>query len=79
MVNGKAETVADVPSGQCCVVSQLRGGDEFNHRMVIMGFTPGTDVTVIQNYGRGPIIVSVRNTRIALGRGEAHKVLVETV
>jgi Fe2+ transport system protein FeoA len=31
---------------------------------------------MVQNYGNGPLIVLVRDTRIALGRGEAHKVLV---
>lgn len=29
---------------------------------------------MIQNFGRGPIIVLVRGTRIALGRGEAERV-----
>jgi len=31
---------------------------------------------VIQNFGHGPIIVLVRSTRVALGRGEAMKVQV---
>jgi Fe2+ transport system protein FeoA len=34
---------------------------------------------VIQNYGHGPIIVNLRDTRVALGRGEAGKILVEPV
>lgn len=44
--------------------------------MLTLGFTPGTRVTVIQNYGHGPLIVRVRDTRVALGRGEAEKILV---
>jgi ferrous iron transport protein A len=42
-----------------------------------LGFTPGAEITVIQNYGRGPILVEVRQTRVALGRGEATKIVVE--
>ena len=42
-----------------------------------MGFTPGARLRVIQNRGRGPLIVAVRDTRVALGRGEAEKILVE--
>jgi len=34
---------------------------------------------MIQNFGHGPLIVNIRDTRIALGRGEAMKVLVERV
>jgi len=48
-------------------------------RMVSLGFTPGTEVTLLQNYGRGPLLVTVRDTRVALGRGEALKVLVEAL
>jgi Fe2+ transport system protein FeoA len=42
-----------------------------------MGFTPGVEVTMIQNYTHGPLIVALRDTRLALGRGEAEKILVE--
>jgi len=34
-------------------------------------------ITVVQNRGRGPMIVQVRDCRVALGRGEARKVLVQ--
>ncbi|MBU1749340.1 MAG: ferrous iron transport protein A [Chloroflexi bacterium] len=34
---------------------------------------------MVQNYGHGPIIVTVRDTRIALGRGEAGKIWVHPV
>jgi len=44
--------------------------------MLTLGLTPGAGVTVLQNYGHGPLIVRVRDTRVALGRGEASNVLV---
>lgn len=34
---------------------------------------------MVQNFGHGPIIVMVRGTRIALGRGEAEKVMVTPI
>jgi ferrous iron transport protein A len=75
----KMKAVSDLPAGGRGVVRLLRGGEEFAHRMVALGFTPGVEVTVVQNYGRGPILVTVRDARVALGRGEALKVLVETL
>jgi Fe2+ transport system protein FeoA len=45
--------------------------------MFALGFTPGVEVTIVQNYWRDQILVSVRDTHIALGRGEALKVLVK--
>jgi Fe2+ transport system protein FeoA len=32
---------------------------------------------MIQNFGRGPVIVEIKNTNIALGRGETMKVIIE--
>ncbi len=46
-------------------------------RLVSLGFTPGAEVSMTQNYGYGPLIVTVRGTHVALGRGEAAKIFVE--
>ncbi len=46
-------------------------------RLVSLGFTPGAQVSMTQNFGRGPLIVTVRGTRVALGRGEAAQIFVE--
>jgi ferrous iron transport protein A len=79
ILNEKMKALIDLPAGERGVVRLLRGGEDFNHRMAALGFTLGVEVTVVQNYGRGPILVTVRDTRIALGRGEALKVLVEVL
>jgi ferrous iron transport protein A len=55
----------------------LRGGRQFGARLAALGLTCGAEVTVIQNDGRGPLIVLVRDSRVALGHGEALKVWVE--
>ncbi len=57
-------------------VRSLRGGRGLVGRLASLGFTPGAPVEMVQNFGRGPLIVLVRGSRIALGRGEAGKVLV---
>ena len=62
--------------GETGLVQDLAGGRGFVGRLAALGFTPGAEVTMVQNFGRGPIIVLVRDTRIALGRGEARKVLI---
>jgi ferrous iron transport protein A len=57
-------------------VVELHGGRGFVSRLATLGFTPGVPLKMVQNFGFGPIIVLVRDTRIALGRGEASKILV---
>lgn len=75
--HGGVKRLTDLPAGGRGVVRCLKGGKDFVARMAAFGFTTGTEVAVGQNYGHGPLIVSVRDTRVALGRGEAHKVMVE--
>ena len=69
--------LCDLPVGAHGIVRGLRGGKEFVGRVAVLGFTVGARATVLQNYGRGPVIVAVRDTRVALGRGEAAKIQVE--
>jgi ferrous iron transport protein A len=47
------------------------------NRLAALGFTPGAEVDMAQNYGHGPLIVIVRGTRVALGRVEAANIVVE--
>jgi ferrous iron transport protein A len=73
------KSVSDLETGAGGLVRHLRGGKDFVNRMAALGFTVGAEVKVVQNYRRGPVIVSIRHVRVALGRGEAHKVLVEVM
>jgi ferrous iron transport protein A len=69
-------TLAELPTGGVGVVARLGGGTAFRTRLMALGFATGTEVTVVQNNRRGPLMVSVLGSQIALGRGEAGKVLV---
>ncbi len=41
-----------------------------------MGILPGVEVTVLRNTHPGPFVIAVRNSKIMLGRGVAHKIMV---
>ncbi len=69
-------TLSAVKSGETVQIQKMQGGHNFLSRLASLGFTPGARLQVVQNYGHGPIIVNVRDTRVALGRGEAAKILV---
>lgn len=68
--------LSNLAPGEVGVVRRLAGGGGFTSRLATLGFTPGVKLTMVQNFGHGPLIVSLRGTRIALGRGEAAKVYV---
>jgi ferrous iron transport protein A len=58
-------------------VRRLAGGKAFASRLAALGLVTGTPFDMLQNRGRGPVLVLARETRIGLGRGEARKILVE--
>jgi len=65
-----------IPAGGSGHIEHFEGGHDFVTRVISMGLSPGTEVTVIQNQGHGPILVSIQGTRIALGYNEAAKIQV---
>jgi ferrous iron transport protein A len=70
------KTLSGLPAGCRGIVHSLRGGRGFCSRAAHLGFTAGAPITVVQNYGHGPLLVSVRGTLVALGRTEAGNVAV---
>jgi len=75
MTTWNSTNLSTVRSGESVQIEKMEGGHHFLSRLASLGFTPGARLKVLQNYGHGPIIVSLRDTRVALGRGEAKKIL----
>jgi ferrous iron transport protein A len=70
------EPLSALAAGMGGVLSSLQGGRTFRARVASLGFTPGAELTVVQNFSGCPLIVSVRGTRVALGRREAASMLI---
>jgi Fe2+ transport system protein FeoA len=68
--------LSELTGGEKGIVCELIGGREFTNRIATLGFTIGAPVSVIRNMGHGPIIISVLDTHIALGRLEASNIQV---
>ena len=76
---GQEIPLNQLPSGVAAQVVQVSGGHGLVNRIACLGFTPGAEVTLLQNYGHGPLIACVRGSRLALGRGEAGQILVKVM
>jgi len=73
----KSLDLGSVPKGSSVCIRALDGGHSLVSRLACLGFTPGAHLHVLQNSGHGPVLVALRDTRVALGRGEARQILVE--
>ena len=68
-----------LPEGGTAVIVDFYGGRNMITRLMAMGLTVGTKIRIVKSTGPGPVLIEVRGTRLALGRGVATKILVKEV
>ena len=71
------KSLTQIASGTSSRIVQIRGGHHFLSRATSIGFTVGTQVEVLQNYRSLPLLVYLRDTQVAIDRGEAEKIYVD--
>lgn len=62
-------------TGQAYRVVAVAGGCGVQVRLAGMGILPGQVIKIISANGVGPVVVSVKGSRLALGRGVSAKLL----
>ncbi len=68
--------LAMVGAGRRVKLLALHTGRECAARLSAMGLVPGAEIEVLRNASRGPFMVSVKGSRVVLGRGVAQRVMV---
>ncbi len=66
-----------VTAGTSVVLRRVRAGRDLETRLTAMGFVPGETLHVRSNTRPGPLVVTVKGSRVMLGRGMADKIMVE--
>ena len=74
----KSFPLAMATVGEQVRLESIYGGEKLIQRLTALGLTPGVELSVVQDAG-GPLLISVRDSRIALGRGMTHRVMVSLV
>ena len=64
-----------VKEGQPSVIKRIGGREEVRKFLENLGFVTGGTVTVVSEVG-GNLIVNVRDSRVAIGRDMANRILV---
>jgi ferrous iron transport protein B len=66
----------ELQPGKKAVIRRLEGGRPVLARLAALGFTPGAILTVLRSGNHGPLLISLRGSRVALGRDEAASIFV---
>jgi len=64
------------PGGRV-ILRALRGDRELQSRLMLLGLFVGGAADVVQTRRRGPTLIRVRNTLVAIGYEEAKTILVD--
>ncbi len=62
-------------AGETVAIRKVSGKDEVRQHLAELGFVVGGDVTVVSEMA-GNLIVQVKDSRIALGKAMANKIMV---
>ena len=69
--------LSDVSEGKEVKVVGCRAGRMLKVRLEGLGIVPGRSLKVLQNRGKGPLLLEVMGRKIGIGRGQAEKIIVE--
>ena len=58
-------------------ILSIRGGFKLKQRLADLGLNQGETIRVLSDNGHGALILAVKDSRLAIGRGMAHKIVVE--
>ena len=72
-------TLTEMKTGQTGIVIEVLGGHGLIRRLDALGIRPGRKVTKLSSaLFRGPVMLRVDNTQVAVGFGMARKIIVQT-
>lgn len=70
-------TLGQAREGETVKISCVECGFGLKRRLCDMGLYDGTKAKVVKNDDRGPVVIQIFNSKLALGRGQANKITVE--
>lgn len=69
-------TLSEATPGKSCIVKKIKEEDRLVNRLSSMGIMCGSRLKICLNNRKQPVLVFVRDTLVAIGRGESEKIIV---
>ena len=68
--------LSTVQAGETVKLARINAGHGLNSRLASMGLLPNVEITVVNKTHPGPFVISVKDSKMMLGRGMAQKIMV---
>ena len=66
-----------IDPGAEVILIDIEGGRGLRSKLYSMGLVPGVNLKILNGNGSGPVMIAVKDSRLAIGRGMAEKIIVE--
>lgn len=76
MTGKQVKPLSKVKSGETVKLVRINAGRGLNSRLASMGLVPNMEITVVNGGHAGPFVISVKDSKMMLGRGVARKIMV---
>jgi len=76
MRNKPLRPLSTVKAGETVKLARIKAGQGLNRRLAAMGLVPDVEITVVKSGHPGPFVINVKDSKMMLGRGVAHKIMV---
>ena len=69
--------LSGIDPGEEVTLIDIHGGRGVRSKLYSMGLVPGVNLKILNRSGSGPVMIAVKDSRLAIGRGMAEKIIVE--
>jgi ferrous iron transport protein A len=76
MSEATPQALSNIETGTTVRVVRLDGGEGFRDKVISLGVIPGKTLRVQSYSRRGPLVVQLEGSRVAIGRELAERILV---
>lgn len=73
------QKLSELPEGAKGRITAIQGNAHFQSRITSIGLTVGSQIEVIQNPKKQPILIYGRDTMLAINKMESDKIMVEVI
>ncbi len=70
-------SLIELDQGSKAIIKGFRGGYRFQVQLNNLGIHEGDEIEIKKKGAFGPLLISVHNSNVAIGRGVASKIMVE--
>ena len=76
MENKQLKPLSRVRASETVKLASINAGQGLNSRLASMGLVPNVEITVVSNGHPGPFVISIKDSKMMLGRGMVHKIVI---